>query len=73
VVLKYDNMDTKLKIAYDAHRKELAISYGVLETAKLDGRIEGKIETAKALKQNGVDLEIIAKSTGLSIEQIENL
>ena len=72
-----DNMDTKTKAAYDAHQKELAISYGVIETAKYEGRAEGrnevKLETAKLLKENGVSNEIIAKSTGLTLEEIEKL
>ncbi len=40
---------------------------------KIKGKIEGKIEVAQMLKINGVDIEIIAKSTGLSIEEIEKL
>lgn len=54
---------------------------GVIDTAfdegkmegKMEGRIEGKIETAKQLKLLGVKSDIIATSTGLSKEQIDNL
>ncbi len=38
-----------------------------------EGRIEGKTEVAKALKNKGVDMELICQTTGLSIEQIEKL
>ena len=34
---------------------------------------EAKIETAKTLKENGVDIQLIAESTGLSIEEVEQL
>ena len=43
-ILNYDSMDPKAKIQYEAHQKELAISYGVLETAKAEGRAEGIAE-----------------------------
>lgn len=37
------------------------------------GRVEGIKETAKNLKENGIDIEIISKSTGLTIEEINEL
>lgn len=38
-----------------------------------EGRVEGKTEVAKALKNKGVDMELICQTTGLSIKQIEKL
>lgn len=46
---------------------------GVIDTAFDEGKIEGKIETAKQLKDLGVEINIIIKSTGLSKEEIEKL
>lgn len=43
------------------------------EEGRVEGRIEGKTEVAKALKNKGVDMELICQTTGLSIEQIEKL
>lgn len=44
---------------------------------KAEGRAEGKaeanLETARKLKAIGVDLEIIAKGTGLTVEEISKL
>ena len=37
------------------------------------GRTAEKIEMAKALKDRGVDIEIIAETSGLSVEEIEGL
>ena len=37
------------------------------------GRTAEKIEMAKALKDKGVDIEIIAETLGLSVEEIENI
>ena len=44
-----------------------------LDTAKEEGRIEGKIEVAKNLLKNEVDIKIIAKSTGLTEKEINEL
>lgn len=44
-----------------------------LDTAKDEGREEGIIEVAKELLKNGIGIDIILKSTGLSREQIEQL
>ena len=38
-----------------------------------EGTRLAKLEAAKNLKENGVDIEIIARSTGLTIEEINNL
>lgn len=46
---------------------------GVINTAFDEGKIEGKIEVAKALKESGVLTEIIVKTTGLSEEEINKL
>lgn len=38
-----------------------------------DGKAAEKREIAKALKDKGVDIEIIAETSGLSVEEIEKL
>ncbi len=61
--------DESLKIYWD--------NYSVIQTAKHEGREEGKrerdIEIAKELKRNGVSVDVITLSTGLTEEQIEQL
>lgn len=44
-----------------------------IETARIDGRAEGKVETAKLLKAEGVDIVLISKTTGLSLSEVEAL
>ncbi|MBD2798509.1 transposase [Xenorhabdus sp. 18] len=44
-----------------------------LEQGREEGREEGKLETARAFLQNGVSVDIIIRSTGLSREQIDAL
>ena len=41
------------------------------EKGKLEGIIEGKIETARNLKAEGIDIAIILKTTGLTVEQLK--
>ncbi len=44
-----------------------------IDTAFDKGKVEGKIEVAKNLLKNNVDIDIIVVSTGLTKEEIENL
>ncbi len=44
-----------------------------LDTAKEEGKEEKAIEIAKSLLENGISVEIISKSTGLSIEEIRKI
>ena len=41
-----------------------------INEARREGRAEGRQEVAKSLKANGVSIEIIAKATGISPEEI---
>jgi predicted transposase/invertase (TIGR01784 family) len=63
------NYETSLKIYRDLK--------GVIDTAfdegKIEGKLEKKVEIAKALKENGVPNHIIIKTTGLTEEEINEL
>lgn len=75
--------------AYEESLKSYRDMLNVVETAVMEavvkervkslaegkniGKLEEKIEVAINLIKNGVDLEIISKSTGLSIEEINEL
>ena len=45
------------------------------EEGRLEGRMEGRMEEKQAnalsLKKNGVPLDVIARSLGLSVEEVE--
>ncbi|WP_316812550.1 hypothetical protein [Pedobacter heparinus] len=43
------------------------------EEGKEEGKLEEKIEIAKSLKDEGLSIELISKTTGLPIEEIEKL
>ncbi len=64
----------KVKRARMDHKAILRYKFdeGKIE-GKLEGKIEGKIEVAKRLLQDGFEMDMIIRSTGLSKEQIEEL
>ena len=67
--------ETKLR-EYGERLKEEARKEGRKEgrrEGRLEGRLEGRREAARALKEQGVNVEIIARATGLSAEEIEAL
>jgi len=67
------NMDGEERKVYEKYLINLARDKDVLYTAIEEGIEKGKIEVAKNLKKNGVAIEIIIMSTGLTKEQIDKL
>ena len=67
----------KKKLNYEAHLKSLAISHSMLETAKIEGKLEGEYKkesyAAKKLIIRGFANEDIAEITGLALDVIESL
>ena len=63
----------KEREAYEESLKYYRDIKNVVDTSKEEGREERGFEIAKELKKNGVAIEIIAQSTGLSIKEIEKL
>lgn len=79
--LNYLQMSAKERSAYDHHIDAIMIQNDVISTAQKEGRAEGLIEgraeekmsNARSLKANGVPVDVIAKSLGMSIEEIAEL
>ena len=75
--LKYYSMTDKERRAYDEHLNAIMIQNDVLNAAKLEGQMEGRMEerlsNARNLKKMGVSPEIIAQATGLSMEEVDKL
>nr|WP_265031187.1 Rpn family recombination-promoting nuclease/putative transposase [Wolbachia endosymbiont (group A) of Tiphia femorata] len=64
----------------DLYKEEAILEYKLeegmekgMEKGREEGRKEGKIEIAKAMLANSVDINIIVECTGLSISEIEEL
>lgn len=76
-------------MAYDEHLNAVMIQNDVLDSAKLEGKIEGRAEgreegreegraeaylsIARNMKQLGAPADMIAKTTGLTIAEIDAL
>ena len=75
--LQYLKMDKAERKAYDRHIDNIMVQNDVLDTAKMEGRAEGledgKKVVARNLKAMGMDIEAIAKATGLCKEEITSL
>lgn len=59
--------------SYESSLKHYRDLKGVIDTAFDEGKIEGKIEVAKALKESGISTDIIMKTTGMSETEINKL
>ena len=79
--LRYFSMLPKERMAYDEHLSAVMIQNDVLDSAKLEGKIEGRAEgrdeerfsIARNMKQLGIPVDVIVKSTGLTSGEIETL
>ncbi len=79
--LKYYSMNVQERRAYDEHLNAVMIQNDVLDSAKLEGRIEGLAEgraegikiMARNLKAAGLSVEAISKASGLTLEEIDRL
>ena len=71
--LLYMTMSDKERRAYDEHMDDIMVQNDVLDTAKMEGRAEGIMLTAKNLKTMRLSIPDIIKATGLSEEDIMKL
>ena len=56
----------------DLYDKQIMIEEKIKE-GKLEGLKEGQISMAKSMKKENIDIEIIKRITGLTIDEIEKL
>ena len=76
-VMKFDRMSKEEQNAYIRHLDAVANEKEAILTAEIRGKIEGaqseKLETARRMKAEGLDLSLIAKITQLSPDEIAKL
>jgi predicted transposase/invertase (TIGR01784 family) len=73
VKAEINNLSAEERSNYEQNLKIYRDYKNTIDTAFDEGKIEGKIEVAKALKTNGVAIDIIVKTTGLSENEIDKL
>ncbi len=59
--------------SYESSLKVYRDLKAVIDTADMNGEMRGIAKVAKSLREAGVDLAIIVKTTGLTEEQINSL
>jgi predicted transposase/invertase (TIGR01784 family) len=74
---KIEDLPEEERKAYYRHLDQVSYEEGVIEhnrsEAKIEGRVEERLEIAKELKTLGVPIDQISIDTKLSIEEIEKL
>jgi len=76
IINKYDPEGGSYMLTLENYFTEKGLKKGIKKGIKKGlkkGEMKGKIKTAKAMKCEGIDIKVIAKVTGLSIEEIEKL
>jgi len=76
-IAAYSSLTKEEKAMYDSSLKSKWDNKNVLDYAKQESKAEGILEgikqTAKKMKQNGIEIKLIANITGLSLSEIEQL
>jgi predicted transposase/invertase (TIGR01784 family) len=76
-IAAYVNLTKEEKTMYDSSLKHKWDNKNVLDYAVNEARVEAKLEEARKiareLKKEGLAIEFIAKTTKLSVEEIEKL
>ena len=67
---KLENLPKTDRKNYQESLKRYRDNYNVIETAKLEGKMEEKIELAQNAYKEGFPISIISKLTGLTEENI---
>ena len=69
----FANMNEETQMTYVRRMMADWDRKGQLATAKMQGREEERLKTARAMKAEGISTSVISKCTGLTAEQIEAL
>ena len=69
----YTDFDRKQLLDYEESLKHYRDLKGAIDSSFEDGEVKKAKEIAAKLKETGIDIDIIAKTTGLSKEEIEKL
>jgi predicted transposase/invertase (TIGR01784 family) len=67
------NLDTSAMAQYETSLKVYRDLNNVVDTARIEGKIEGKKEVARSLKEKHIPIEVIMEATGLTREEIDGL
>jgi len=69
-LLKIISKDEKAKMLYESRQAEISDQLTRIKSAEEKGKLEGKLEDAISFLKLGVNEEIVARGTGLSVEKV---
>jgi predicted transposase/invertase (TIGR01784 family) len=72
-VLSYEGMSSQDKAAYNRHIENRRVEMNVMDTAEEKGARKKAIQVAKTFLAAGIDMDLIAQGTQLTLEEIERL
>ena len=72
-ILEWLSADEDTLVTYRLREQSLHERASMIADAKEEGEMKKALETAKAALMEGLDIELVAKITGLSIEIIQQL
>ena len=71
--LQYLKMNNEERQAYDRHLDNIMVQNDVLDTAKMEGRAEGRAEVARNMLAAGMDDAVVMQLTGFSFSELQDL
>ncbi len=72
-VLDYLNKDVDTKELYEIREKALKDETSMINGAKLEGKLEGTLEAARNMYEDGMPIEKIKKYTGINDEEMDKI
>jgi len=72
-VLEVMNFNPQEREAYEEHLKWLRVEASALKKSFCDGKAEGRADVVKNMLSQDVDINVIAKFTGLTVKEIEEI
>ena len=66
-------MNNEERQAYDRHLDNIMVQNDVLDTAKMEGRAEGRAEVARNMLAAGMDDAVVMQLTGFSFSELQDL
>jgi predicted transposase/invertase (TIGR01784 family) len=72
-ILDIISQDKQERMLYEARQKAIMDYNSNMYGAREEGRTEGKFETAKAMINDGMDIALVSKYTGIDVQKLNSL
>jgi predicted transposase/invertase (TIGR01784 family) len=72
-VLDYISQTDKERMLYEDRQRALITYNSNIDGAKEEGRLEGKLEIAKSMLKEGLDINLVSKLSGINVQNLKSL